>query len=116
MQTTEKIYHITSSHEWESSLTVGQYVAESYEAEGFIHFSGKDQVIATANRYYRGQNGLVLLQVDVKRLAVTLKYEKAPSGEMFPHLYGPLNLDAVIKVYSFVPESNGEFVSLPELE
>jgi uncharacterized protein (DUF952 family) len=114
MQPTETIFHITSGKEWESSLSSGQYAAASFESEGFIHFSGKDQVIATANRYYKGQSGLVLLQVDVKRLAAELKYEKTPSGELFPHLYGHLNLDAVQKVYPFEPESNGEFVTMPE--
>jgi uncharacterized protein (DUF952 family) len=114
MQPAEMIYHITSGQEWESSLATGQYAAVSLGSEGFIHFSGASQVIATANRYYKGQWGLVLLQVDVKRLAAELKYEKAPSGELFPHLYGPLNLDAVQKVYPFEPEGNGEFITVPE--
>lgn len=114
MQPAEDIYHITSSQAWESALDLGQYSGDTLEAEGFIHFSGKEQVIATANRYYRGKTGLLLLQVNVKRLAARLKYEAAPSGEIFPHLYGQLNLDAVAKVYPFEPEGNGEFISLPE--
>jgi uncharacterized protein (DUF952 family) len=114
MQPAEKIFHITTAKTWESSLTLGQYAGDTLETEGFIHFSGKDQVIATGNRYYRGTKGLLLLQVIVSRLAAKLKYEAAPSGELFPHLYGPLNLDAVEKVYPFEPEDNGEFVSLPE--
>jgi uncharacterized protein (DUF952 family) len=113
MQPTETIYHITTAREWEASLPVGQYAAASLGTEGFIHFSGKEQVLATANRYYKGQKGMVLLQVETNRLAVPLKYEKAPSGEFFPHLYGFLNLDAVQKVYPFEPESNGEFITLP---
>jgi uncharacterized protein (DUF952 family) len=110
----ESIYHITSASSWEESLTVGQYTSESLQTEGFIHFSGKEQIIGTANRYYQGQKGLLLLKVAVKRLASELKYEIAPNGDLFPHLYGPLNLDAVEKVYPFEPEGTGEFVSLPE--
>jgi len=114
MQPAEKIYHITSAQTWKAALTAGQYAADTLEKEGFIHFSGKEQVIATANRYYQGKNGLILLQVVVNRLAAKLKYEMAPSGEVFPHLYGALNLDAVEKVHLFEPEINGKFVSLPE--
>jgi uncharacterized protein (DUF952 family) len=114
MPPAETIYHITTAHEWEASLSTGQYAAASLGTEGFIHFSGKEQVIATANRYNKGQQGMVLLQVETSRLAAPLKYEKAPSGEFFPHLFGSLNLDAVQKVYPFEPESSGEFISLPE--
>ncbi|MEI8131324.1 MAG: DUF952 domain-containing protein [Leptolinea sp.] len=114
MQAADIVFHITSAKTWEICLTTGQYISDTFETEGFIHFSGKEQVVATANRYYQGKKGLLLLQVVVNRLAAKLKYEAAPSGEMFPHLYGPLNLDAVEKVYPFEPEENGEFVSLPE--
>jgi uncharacterized protein (DUF952 family) len=114
VQPDEMIYHIASKQAWESALTAGQYAIDTLEKEGFIHFSEKRQVVATANRYYQRNTGLLLLQVSVKRLAAELKYEAAPSGELFPHLYGPLNLEAVEKVYPFEPESNGEFVSLPE--
>jgi uncharacterized protein (DUF952 family) len=114
MQPAESIFHITSAKSWEACLTLGQYTNESLQTEGFIHFSGKKQIVGTANRYYQGQKGLVLLKVAVGRLAPELKYEIAPNGDLFPHLYGPLNLDAVEKVYPFEPEENGEFISLPE--
>jgi uncharacterized protein (DUF952 family) len=114
MLTAEMIYHITTEKAWKNALQSGQYVGDTLETEGFIHFSGKEQVVATANRYYQGTSGLLLLQVVVKRLACKLKYEAGPSGELFPHLYGPLNMDAVEKVSHFKPESNGNFVSLPE--
>jgi uncharacterized protein (DUF952 family) len=114
MQSAVMIYHITTDIAWKNALQSGQYAGDTLETEGFIHFSGKEQVVATANRYYQGKSGLLLLQVVVKRLACKLIYEAGPSGEIFPHLHGPLNLDAVEKVSHFEPESNGDFVSLPD--
>jgi uncharacterized protein (DUF952 family) len=114
MPSAEYIYHIADPTTWENSLSVGQYSTDSLKAEGFIHFSGREQVIGTANRYYQGQHGMLLLKVIVAKLAADLKYEIAPNGDLFPHLYGPLNLEAVVKVFSFEPDSNGLFVSIPE--
>lgn len=110
----ETIYHITSSDDWAAALKNGQYECASFSEEGFIHFSRKEQVIVTANRYYQSVNGLLLLQVDTSRLAAPLKNEPTPSGENFPHLYGSLNLDSVTNVYSFEPDSDGIFRSFPE--
>ncbi len=92
---------------------MGEYKCESLENEGFIHFSLVNQVLETANRHYHATNGLVLLKINVERLSTTLKFETAPWGESFPHLYGPLNLDAVEKVFEFTPDSNGDFVEMP---
>jgi len=113
MNPTDTIYHIAYSTVWENALTEGQYDGGTLESEGFIHFSQSEQVIATANRYYRGKTDLVLLQVAVKKLSAKLKYDPSPSGEIFPHLYGALNLDAVENVYSFLPESDGFFKMFP---
>ncbi len=74
-----------------------------------------------AAKYYRGQTGLVLLVLDPERLTSVLRWEPpaegspppgVPSDALFPHLYGPLNLDAVVQVLDFEPDSKGEF-SLP---
>ena len=67
--------------------------------EGFIHFSKQEQVKGVLERYYKGQIDLLLLQVEESKLTANLKYELALSvNELFPHLFGPLNLDAVITV------------------
>jgi ribosomal-protein-serine acetyltransferase len=114
------IYHITSWVEWEAAQAAGQYRAPSLETQGFIHLSREGQVVPVADALYRGQQGLALLCVDPSRLRAELKYEPpdgtAPAVDdqtsLFPHLYGPLNLDAVLRVLDFPAGDDGRF-SLP---
>jgi uncharacterized protein (DUF952 family) len=113
MKDIKTVYHIVSGDLWSKSLEIGEYKCESLEKEGFIHFSLVNQVLETANRHYHGTKGLVLLQINPERLSTKLKFEIAPWGESFPHLYGPLNLDAVEKAFEFAPDSNGDFVEIP---
>ncbi len=108
------IFHMALLQDWQTGLEMGEYSCQSLPMEGFIHFSRAEQVIATANRHYHGVSGLVLLRVNVKKLTARLKYETAPNGEIYPHLYGPLNLDAVEKVVDFPPNTDGSFSSLPD--
>lgn len=89
------LYHLISPKDWES--VEGQsYSPESLKTEGFIHLSTKDQFQKTYQRYFLGQEMLVL-EIDETKLKAKLKYETNDHGE-FPHLYGPLNLDAVVHV------------------
>ncbi len=70
-------------------------------------------MLGVANTLYHGRRDLVLLVVDVTRLHAPLRYEDCyAAGQAYPHLYGPLNLDAVIAVYDFTPQADGTF-SLP---
>lgn len=112
------IYHITRRDDWLAGKAAGQYTAASLASEGFIHFSTAAQVPAVANSFYQGQDDLVLLVVETEQLIVPLKWEAPiglppPSGatdqELFPHLYGPLNLAAVQRVLDFPPGPDGLF-------
>lgn len=103
------IYHITSRTAWRQAQARGSYTTASLASQGFIHFSKLDQITATANRFYHGHNDLVLLAVDPALLQAKLRYEEGEPGILFPHLYGPLNLDAVSAVYDFPPASDGSF-------
>lgn len=114
MKHPEKIYHIAENVHWAKGLEQGEYRCPSLESEGFIHFSTVDQVIATANRHYHGVSGLLLVTIFADKLTARLKYENVPTGEYFPHLYGPLNLDAVEKVRAFEPDANGDFLAMPD--
>jgi uncharacterized protein (DUF952 family) len=117
MNTGLRIFHITSRSAWENACAAGEYRAESLHAQGFIHFSGASQVLSVANAFYVGQRGLVLLEVDASRLRAELRWEPpshpAPGTEpalaLFPHLYGPLNPDAVVRVIDFEPGPDGFF-------
>lgn len=91
------IYHITSNTDWQKSLQQGFYEHPSLAAEGFIHANKEEQVKSVLYRYYKNQPYLLLLHIDETKLTAALKYELAPSvNEEFPHIYGALNLDAVV--------------------
>ena len=92
------ILHVVARSAWEAARTSSTYRAESLDSEGFIHFSRRHQLARTVERYYAGVSGLVVLVVDPGRLG-DLREELSPStGETFPHLYGPLPVDAVVEV------------------
>ncbi len=106
------IYHITAHADWQRAETAGQYTAPSLSAEGFIHASTREQVLATANRYYPGQNGLVLLVIDTDKLQPELRFDRVTlhgAEEHYPHIYGPINLDAVVDVLTLTPAPDGSF-------
>jgi uncharacterized protein (DUF952 family) len=96
----EPIYHVTTRAEWERAQAQGYYEAASLPVEGFIHASADErQVQGVLQRYFAGQKNLVKLTIDPSKLTHELKWELAPSvNEEFPHIYGPLNLDAVVEV------------------
>lgn len=118
---TEPILHLASNEAWLSARKAGLYHADSLSTVGFIHCSKPSQIVGVANTFYRGQQGLVLLVIDPLKLQAELKWEPpaepepthAREGELFPHIYGPLNLDAVIEILPFEPDEDGNFM-LPE--
>ncbi len=113
----EYIYHITSREAWSTSQGKGFYATESLSRQGFIHCSRRDQVVRVANAFYSAQPNLILLEMDPERLQASLQMEPGTEKpeELFPHIYGPLNLDAVRRDLDFPPGSDGSF-SLPDLQ
>jgi uncharacterized protein (DUF952 family) len=92
------IYHITSTKDWQSALQSGQYEIDSLTAEGFIHASQEHQVAGVISRYYPGRTDLVKLVIDPEKLSSQLIHEWSPSlQDTFPHIYGPINLNAVVE-------------------
>lgn len=112
------IYHITHRSEWEAAQAIGDYRADSLVSQGFIHNSKADQVARVANAIYAGERDLILLVIDTDKLSAPLKYEPPDTtvpadhedAELFPHLYGALNLTAVVEVLDFPPGEDGVFV------
>lgn len=93
------IYHVVSYTDWQAALNEGVYKPASLATEGFIHLSKKEQVDGVLQRYYAGRKDLLLLHVDETRLTEPLLYELSPTTrESFPHVFGPINLDAVVAV------------------
>ena len=92
------IYHICIKKSWQEQSTSMDYVHDSLESEKFIHCSNEDQIEGVLNRYFTGINNLVILTIESNKVISPIKYEIAPIGEYFPHIYGPLNKDAIIEV------------------
>lgn len=118
------ILHLLSCDSWVAAQAHGQLIAPSVATEGIAHCSTEHQIVDVANKYYSGANNMVLLNIDPKKLTSKLKFEPPahldgspalPHEPMFPHIYGPINLDAVIEVIDFPCRLNGEFVAPPQL-
>jgi uncharacterized protein (DUF952 family) len=113
---TRIIYHICRAVEWAASARDGQYRGSDQDrADGFIHFSTGRQVEASARRHRAGQSGLVLVAVDADRLGDRLRWEPAKSGELYPHLYGPLAVAEALQVQPLPlgPDGAHQFPPLP---
>jgi len=112
----EPIFHIAEAAAWDESIASGEYrvstLGKTLEEVGFLHCSRRDQVAPVANARYRGAKGLVLLVIDRERLLPETREEDLEgTGEVFPHIYGPLNVDAVVRVLPFSPGPDGAYAS-----
>ncbi len=104
------ILHIAAAAAWDEAVRRGVYSADSLAAEGFIHCSDARQLVAVANRLFRGRTDLVLLRVDASKLDAPVRYENLEGGtELFPHVYGPLPTSAVVEAVPFLPDGDGGF-------
>jgi uncharacterized protein (DUF952 family) len=110
-----RIYHIATRADWEQAAAAGEYTTSSVGTtlaeEGFIHASQASQVARTANKFYRDVPGdLLLLVIDPGLVGPEVRYEQVPGAELpFPHIYGPLNVDAVVEARPFAPGPDGVF-------
>ena len=107
------IYHLAPVSDWEAAGGLEEYAAESLESEGFIHCS-KDhsQAVEVANRLFKGRDDMLVLELDVDRLVSPIKHEAARSGAVYPHIYGPINNDAVVGVLGLITGEDGQFIGL----
>ena len=106
------IYHIATAADWARALRDGRYTrstrGRTLADEGFIHASTAGQVAAVANAFYRGVFDLVVLVIDPDRVGPSIRYELV-AGSSYPHIYGPLNTDAVVGTRPLEPGPDGEF-------
>ena len=114
-----RIYHIATRADWTAAQADGVYTRSSVDKtlaeEGFIHASQAPQVTRTANKYYREVTGdLVVLVIDTDLVRPEVRYEYVPGVELpFPHIYGPLNADAVIAAVPLTAGPDGLFDFTP---
>lgn len=119
------ILHLLSRESWAEAQALGQLVAPSVANEGFAHCSTEHQMVDVANKYYPSAHNMVLLNIDPAKLVSELKFEPPvhidgspalPHEPLFPHIYGPINLDAVIEVIDFPCNDSGAFTATPQLQ
>lgn len=104
------ILHIVSSNVWQDVRQCGgDYQGDTLATEGFIHCSTASQVIEVADLRFRGRTDLLLLVIDEEKVRAPVKYEDGGNGKLYPHVYGPLNVSAVIEEISFQPKTDGTF-------
>ena len=102
------IYKICTKLEWEEAKLKGKFNGSKKDLEdGYIHFSDKDQVKQTLNKFYINQTNLIILKVDALKLK-NLVWEQSTDGNMFPHLYSDLDLDFVVKEYMIDLKDDGK--------
>lgn len=110
------IYKICPASAWREAERQGVYRGSPDDArDGFIHFSTAAQVNETARKHYFGQRGLLLVEVDADALGPALRWERSRNEELFPHLYGELDLGAVRRVIGMHARSDGTH-DIPELK
>jgi glutathione S-transferase len=102
------IYHIAEAADWDQARRDGQYTTSTrgrtLAEEGFIHTSQPAQVALVANAFYRDVPDLILLTIDTERVGSPIRYELVPGQDLpYPHIYGPLNIDAVVEASLFTP-------------
>jgi uncharacterized protein (DUF952 family) len=110
------IYHFCPRADWAAAEAAGSYTAESLTTQGFIHCSPADHVHISATERARGRTDLVVLEIDESRLDPPAVWEDGdpphPTGKQFPHVYGPIPLDAVVEVHDYPPAPDGTFSPL----
>jgi uncharacterized protein (DUF952 family) len=91
------IYKIVPEELWQDAEEAGVFAGAAIDlTDGFIHFSTASQAVRTAELYFKGVTGLLLVAVDTAALGEALVFEPSRGGDLFPHLYGPLPLSAVL--------------------
>jgi uncharacterized protein (DUF952 family) len=110
----KRLYHITTKTEADAAGASGNYAPRAFEREGFIHCSYIHQVGPVANRIFRGQTDLVVLEIDPALVNCHIVDENLEGGsELFPHIYGRLPLTAVLRTHDFRSDHAGHF-TLPQ--
>ena len=111
-----RIYKICPASAWREAERQGVYRGSADDArDDFIHFSSAAQLAETARKHFFGQTGLFLIEVDAGALGDALRWERSRHDELFPHLYGELDLGAVRRVISMHARSDG-YHDIPELK
>jgi len=107
-------YHLTPTEVWEAQASANAYTPEALDADGFIHCTdGEANLLAVANAFYQAdRRPHVVLSIDVARVTAPIRYEDP--ARLYPHIYGPLDRDAVIAVRRVTRLADGSFAQIEE--
>jgi uncharacterized protein (DUF952 family) len=104
------IFHLATGGDWESAIAEGAYAPDGLEREGFIHCSFAEQLQEVTDAFFAGRDDLILLMIDVTKLDPELRLEGADhEGRPFPHVYGPLETEAVFQAEFYRPDEGRWF-------
>jgi len=104
------IYHIAYKKDWIESKKTGAYKTNSLDSDGFIHCSPLEKIEESANNFFKDQNDLLILCIDEERVISNVIWEDLyDTNFKFPHIYGNLNVDAVLRTVDFEPDAKGKF-------
>lgn len=106
--------HLTERALWEQGVAAGAYRRADLDEDGFIHCLTGETLVRVANKYYKDRPNLVLLFIEESMVTSPVKWEPASDGKLYPHIYGPLNPDAVVRVQPYGPGPDGTFAPLPD--
>jgi uncharacterized protein (DUF952 family) len=109
------MFHITTRDSLETAKNLGTYRSDSLATEGFIHCSTAAQVLGSANRFFKDKKDLVILSIDPALVKAEIRYEGVDPNNLFPHIYGELNIDAVIQATDLETNPDGSFIVPSEL-
>ena len=113
------ICHITTRSAWEAAQAGGSFTPPEFGSFGFVHCSTPEQVLMVANAFFAGRSGLVLLVIDPAKLKSPVRWEPPHAlgtlpnftkGSVFPHVHGPINVDAVVRTTALEPNEKGAFI------
>lgn len=106
------IYHMLPDHTWQAQSPTQPYLADTLATEGFVHCTREPERLRwVANRFYQQIPGdFVILCLETDRVQSEIRWEAA-DGHLFPHIYGPINLEAVAQVLPFPRNPNGSFLA-----
>ncbi len=110
------ILHIATTQAWDDAQREGEYTADSLATEGFIHCSTPEQIVGVFMDRFRGRDDLTILIINPAKVRADIVYEDCyETGQKFPHIYGPLNLDAVQGTALLPPDEDGFFALITGL-
>lgn len=115
MDATTRVFHLTTAEAWAAAQPRGWLRPSGFEAEGFVHCSTLDQLVATITRHFEGTDALVLLELEPGAVADDLRWEESRPGEVFPHLYRPLRVDDIVGEHPWRRSPDGSVALPPSL-